>query len=107
MCTVSMIGDSFRDLYEPKIPEWFPGIVPTQPGLPRSPFVVPDGMEPKITRKEFDDLKKEIELMKDLLKRAVQYDKDNNEPYCETAEKMMLLRLIAKAVGVNIEDVLK
>ena len=57
---------------------------------------------PQITRKEFEDLKKEVEILADLLKRAIKYDEVNNEPHCETDEKMALLRAVAKAGGVEL-----
>ena len=87
MCTVSMIGDHFGD-------KW--------------------GQEPyktyfedlnKVTRAEFEQLKREVEEMKSLLKRAKKYDEDNGEPDCEIEDKIALLRKIAKMVGVDLDDV--
>jgi len=38
----------------------------------------------------------------DLVKRAAEYDKNNNEPNCELEEKKQALRVIAKEMGVKI-----
>lgn len=103
-----MVGDGFRDRWAPKIPEWFPdGLPPTSapvipPDTGRPLPYAPNWPAPVITRKEFEDLKKEVELLAELLKRAVAYDEANGEPACETDEKMALLRAIAKAVGVEL-----
>lgn len=98
-----MIGDGFRDHWEPRMPQWYP---PASPGGPHVWDGNPKGVTtvgaPQITRKEFEDLKKEVELLADLLKRAIKYDEANNEPHCETDEKMALLRAVAKAVGVDL-----
>jgi hypothetical protein len=58
-----------------------------------------------ISREEFDSLKKEVLEMKELLKRALDYDKRNNEPNCEMEEKVALLKKVAEYVGVTLEDV--
>lgn len=87
MCVVSMIGDHYGDKWR-NPPDWtfIPGVSPTQ--------------------QEFDELKKEVQEMKELLKRAKQYDIDNNEPDCEIDDKVAVLKKIAKLVDVNLEDVL-
>jgi hypothetical protein len=58
------------------------------------------------SRQEFDALKKEVEDMKELLKRAKLYDEQNNEPNCEIKEKMEFLRNVAKLVGIDLDDVI-
>lgn len=97
MCTVSMIGDFYRDKWKdwdpmrPLIPQPIPGqVIPA----------------PEITKQEFDELRKEVQDMKELLRRAKIYDEENGETDCEIDEKMDLLRRIAKLVGVDLEDVL-
>lgn len=62
---------------------------------------------PQISREEFEELKRDVKEMKELLKRAKKYDEDNNEPNCEIDEKMDLLKRVAKLVGVELDDVLK
>lgn len=85
-----MIADHYREKWEPR--QWFP---PPQISIPA------------IGGYEFDALKKEVEELKKLLARAAKYDKDNGEPECEVEDKMALLRKVAKAVGVELDDVLK
>ena len=91
MCTVSMVGDHYKDIFQPK--PWFP-----QPGqtFPVAP----------VSRHEFDELKRQVEEMKSLLKRAKEYDERNDEPHCEVEEKMEVLRMVAKLVGVDLSDVI-
>lgn len=62
---------------------------------------------PEVSKLEFDQLKKEVIEMKELLRKAKIYDEENNEPDCEIETKMNFLREIAKLVGVELDDVLK
>jgi hypothetical protein len=84
-----MIGDHFND-------KW------TQPPYQQIFTNIPD-----VSRAEFEALKKEVEEMKALLKRAKEYDEKNNEPNCEIEEKMAMLRKFADAVGIDLDDVIK
>ena len=88
MCVVSMIGDHYRD-------KW------TQPQYPAS-WSYP----PQVTQQQFEELKKEVLEMKELLKRALKYDEDNNQPNCEIEQKMDFLRQVAKSVDIDLDDVL-
>lgn len=89
MCTVSMIGDHFSEKWkQPPYQQIFTNI-------------------PDVSREEFEALKKEVEEMKALLKRAKEYDEKNNEPNCEIEEKMAMLRKFADAVGIDLDDVIK
>ncbi len=101
MCTVSMVGDFYRDKWNDR--PWFPS-VPAVP-FPNSQTVI--HMPSQIAREEFDELKREVADMKELLKRAKEYDERTGQPDCEMDEKMDLLRKVAKLVGVDIDDVLK
>ena len=102
MCTMSMVGDHYRELWQGS--PWYP----VGPDVP-----MPGGAggitiaAPQVSRAEFDDFKRQVLEMKELLKRAKAYDEANGEPDCEIDEKMDLLRRIAKVVGVNLDDVLK
>ena len=84
-----MIGDHFHDKWkQPPYQQIFTNI-------------------PDVSRAEFEALKKEVEEMKALLKRAKEYDEKNNEPNCEIEEKMAMLRKFADAVGIDLDDVIK
>lgn len=98
MCVVSMVGDFYDDKWKGQ--PWYP---PTTSVTPSVRIVVP----PPITREEFDALKREVQDMKELLKRAKEYDERNGEPDCEIDEKMEKLRKVAELVGVSLDDVLK
>jgi len=92
MCVVSMIGDHYNEKWEP---------------LTWSPKTTWTFTTTGPTQQEFDDLKKEVLEMKELLKKAKIYDEENGEPDCEVEEKFDLIRKIAKLVDVDLEDVLK
>jgi len=101
MCVVSMVGDHFNDRFR-KEPDW-------QKYFPSSP-VAPtprDGCRPllPIDREEFDRLKKQVEEMHELLRKAKQYDESTNQSHCEMEDKVALLKHIAKQFGVDMKDV--
>lgn len=88
MCVVSMVGDHYNDKWRDKNWNW-PSTLTQNP----------------ISREEFDALRKEVLEMKQLLLRAVEYDKRNNEPSCEMEEKVALLKRVAELVGVDLEEI--
>lgn len=83
--------------------KWFPK------GHPQQYFQQPitNPFVPPVDRQEFDQLKKEVEEMISLLKRAKEYDEKNNEPDCELEGKITLIRKVCEAVGVNIDEIFK
>lgn len=113
MCVVSMIGDHYGEKWWPKES---PYTIPIQPlpddlPFPKKPFKQYDwdkifNRPAEVSKKEFDALKKEVEELKELLKRAKKYDEANNEPNCEIEDKMKLLRKVAEAVGINLDEVI-
>ena len=92
MCTVSMIGDGWR--------QQFPERWPNYP-LQQLPAI------PEISRIEFDALKKEMEELKKLLEAAKKFDDATGQPNCEMEDKVALIKNIARAVGVNMDDIFK
>lgn len=96
MCVVSMVGDHYREDWIQKWPTSYPSV----------PFPGTDKTYPmeQVSRREFDELKKQVEEMVALLKRAKEYDERNGEPDCEMDEKMDLLRRVAKLVGVDLDQ---
>ena len=72
MCVVSMIGDHYHDKWK-----WVEPIINPNQYIPNYNISV------GISREEFEQLKKEVLEMKELLKRAVKYDIENNEPNCK------------------------
>lgn len=98
MCVVSMAGDWYKD-------KW------SQPDSPFNPIISQPITQPymvhisNITREEFDSLKKEILEMKDLLTRALEYDRRNNEPHCEMEDKVALLKKVAEVFGVDLSEI--
>ena len=108
MCTVSMVSDHYLEKWKYK-PDggWTnpdPGFIPPNPNPWAPPPAYIPNWNPPVTKQEFEELKKEVLEMKQLLKRALKYDEDNNEPHCELDDKIKALKLIADAVGVSLED---
>lgn len=98
MCVVSNIGDVWGKKWT-EHPPW-----PLQP----HPVDIQIGqIFPQVPRQEFDALKKEVELLGELLKAAKKYDRETGQPDCEQEDKMKLLRKVAEAVGINLDDYLK
>lgn len=101
MCTVSMIGDHYRDRFPEKYPGWFPG-APTQ-GQSQRPIIIQQPSS--VSKEEFEALRRDVEEMKALLKRAKIYDEANGEPDCEMDEKVALLKKVAELVGVDLSEI--
>jgi len=92
MCTYSMVGDVARD--------WFPQRYPWTTASPTTWTV------DLVSKDEFEALKRDVELIKEMLKAAKVYDEKNGEPECETAEKVALIKKLAELVGVSLTDAL-
>lgn len=108
MCTVSMIGDYYQDKWKDIVyPNWPPTAQPQPFPYPYPTPVTVGSYIPPPSREEFEALKKEVLEMKELLKRAVKYDEDNNQPHCEQDEKIAILKKVAEMVGITLEDVFK
>lgn len=100
MCVVSMIADHFREKWDqpwrtnptppraPFVPEP-PAYPPFFPVLPPTP-----NQEPPITDEE-------IREFRELLRRARKYDRENNQPDCETEQKLKDLLELAEKLGVR------
>lgn len=99
MCVVSMIGDHAKEVWPKRYP-WF-----GQPYLPQG--IAPDVSPRAPSQAEFDQLKREVENLKELLIRAKKYDEQNDEPACEMEDKVKFLRMVAESVGVNLDEVFK
>ena len=60
---------------------------------------------PGISKEDFEAFRKEFLEFKDLVKRALKYDVDNNQPDCEVDDKVNAVRKIAEQLGIDMEDV--
>jgi hypothetical protein len=88
MCAVSMVMDHYRDKWRPLVPQpW--ETAPSSWTLP-----VPSPISPA-----------EIEEFRRLLERAREYDRKNNEPDCELAEKRDAVKELADRLGVKVDFV--
>lgn len=89
MCIVSNIGDQWSQQRWPQI----------QPVIEKISIGV--------SREEFDALKREIESLKELLLAAKKYDKETGQPDCEQDKKVEIIKKVAEALGVNMDEVFK
>jgi len=105
MCVVSMVGDHYNQKWnEPVYKDLIDRITTTKTGTNTLATYMNWNL---VTREEFDSLKKEVEEMKELLKRAVEYDERNNEPHCEIEEKVEVLKKVAELLEVNLDDIFR
>jgi hypothetical protein len=86
----SMVGDA----YGRTLPQQYPWVINNPP----------TDLAP--TKAEFDALKREVQEMHELLKVAKRLDDLTDQPDCEQEDKVALLRKIATAVGIDLDDVL-
>jgi len=92
MCVVSNLGDQWGQTFPYRYPT-----IPTD-----STIVITPGET--VTREEFDALRKEVEELKILLLAAKRFDRETGQEDCEMDEKVRLIKEIAEAVGVDLED---
>ncbi len=97
MCVVSNVGDYYGQRFQPYQPQIGGGIGGLGSGSILS----------SISREEFDQLKREVLEMKDLLLKAKEIDAKTGQPDCEQEDKVALLKAVAKAVGVSLDEVFK
>jgi hypothetical protein len=93
-----MVSDHFIDKQKENKPWVNPYIFPTDKWIPYNP---------PATKEDIEDLREEIEDLKDLLKRAIKYDADNNQPKCEDAVKKEVLIKLGELVGIDLKEILK
>ncbi len=103
MCSVSMIANH----YDGKFDEWKRVIGPTYP-TPYPPYdpgrsVGGSAFNP-ISRGEFEALQREVREMKELLTKALEYDKMTNQAECSNEDKLDRLEKIAKFAGIDCDD---
>jgi hypothetical protein len=90
MCVMSMIMDHYGDKWQPLVPPaTYPVSVPWPVVLPATapvPLVSPE----------------EVAEFRRLLERAREYDRRNNEPDCELAEKRERVKDLARQLGIDV-----
>ncbi len=94
MCAVSMVGDHYNPQFQPYV----------------QPLQGAGGMSQlfqQISRAEFDELKRQVLEMKDLLIKAKEIDDKTGQPDCEQEDKVRILKAIAKAFDVDLSAVFK
>lgn len=97
MCMVSAVGDNFKDQWKARKSILTPDDVWDALGKTRA-------FNP-VERKEFEELKKEIEALKKVLIAAKIYDEETGQKDCDIDEKVDLIKKVANAVGVDLSEV--
>lgn len=115
MCTVSNIGDNFRNNF-PNNYHWYD---PNKTGNP-PPYIPPTSVSPYTitkplvdsrflptppSREEFNKLKADVEALRELLKAAKIYDEKTGQKDCEADEKVEFIKLLAKYLDVDMKGV--
>lgn len=95
MYSVSLVGDQ----RQPPWPGNWPNAVPPY----NPPISMP--LVPQVNRQEFDRLKAEVEQMRKELEAARAQDIAEGNPDCEMEEKVVMLKAIAKAFGIDLSGV--
>jgi hypothetical protein len=103
MCVVSMIADHYQEKWH----DWKEYIITPTAEPWKNPSTTTLNLTWGPTKEEFDALKKEVEDMKALLKKAKIYDEVNNEPDCEMEQKIDFIKQIAKFVGIDVDELFK
>lgn len=96
MCAVSNVGDYYSQ-------KWQHHQYPTGSGMGQQGGTMPLYA---VSREEFETLKKEVLEMKDLLIKAKEIDTKTRQKDCEMEQKLKVLRAVADAVGISLDDVL-
>lgn len=108
MCAVSAISDNYKDNFHEKYPwikPWVnPDPYPSEPVIPPTPAPNLVDLDKYATREQIEELRKDLEELKKLIKAAIKYDEATNQPHCEDEQKMDLIRRVAEAVGVDLKD---
>lgn len=105
MCVYSLVVDHFTDKWRPYVPAWPPeGTGGNGIGVPPNITI---GITSPLTQAEIDQFRRDVAEFKILLERAREYDRRNNEPECESDEKLTILKKIAAALDIDLTEVLK
>ena len=92
MCVVSNIGGG----YAKTVPERWPWV-----GGTPAPAIIPEA----VSRGEFDALKRTVERMERELRAARAQDIAEGNPDCQHGDKVALVKKLAEAFGLDLEDV--
>lgn len=120
MCTVSNVGDYWRD----RLPNTHPWVVPYNPnpipGINPSPMpginpgmidplnnrtVIVQTIPPEVSKADIEALRNELEELKKLLKAAMKFDQATGQSECHMDAKVQMIKDVAKLVGVDMDEV--
>lgn len=100
MCVVSAVGDYWKRDFEKKYPDVFETIT-TWPIVNGAQQIDISGLA---TKDDIEQIRKELTALKDLLKAAIKFDEEADQPHCENEDKIALIKKVADMVGVDLKD---
>lgn len=95
MCVVSNIGDAGRKIFDPWV----------EPNPAPPPYAPPYQIKPGVTRDEFEQLQRDMEALRELLRAAQKVDRAQGLADCEMEEKVSFIKAVAELLDVSLEDV--
>ena len=102
MCVVSAVIDNYEqwrpNIFKKYDTEDWPTLLP-----PQDNKIYPFNYASK---EEVEELRKEIQMLKDILIKAKLFDDETGQMDCEKVEKVAMLKKIAKALDIDLDDVL-
>jgi hypothetical protein len=102
MCVVSMVGDHYNDKWRDRWPDIWPK--PDRSSDPEDTKRKVEKILEQIHKSELDKLREEVKELKKLWDSARKYDEANGESECQLEEKVALIKALAKALGVDMSD---
>lgn len=107
MCVVSMVGDHYKNIFEgddfrKRYDDWATPSWPNIPSWPPKPDAV-SRQEFNEAMNKLEELKRKVEEMIALMKKAAEYDRKNNQPSCEKEDKIKFLREISEKFGIDFD----
>lgn len=101
MCVVSMVVDHYGEKWQRELTWPTTNPTPNWNTIPSTTQVELDKL-----KLQHEELKREVENMRELLKKAKLYDEVNDEPDCAKDEKIEIVKRVAAAMGVDLGDLL-
>lgn len=106
MCVYSTVSDYWQKDFERKYPSVYEWVEQSRTPLDSVVRPTPSKEDRSIpaTKEDIQNLRKEIESLKKLLKAASTFDEETDQAHCETEEKVALIKKVAELVGVDLSD---
>lgn len=107
MCVVSNVGDYWKNTNPNERHPWvsIPAVMPIAQPMPNVSLPNVTRIVEYATKDDIEKLRKEMTELRELLTAAKKFDEAQGEPDCEMDEKVALIKMFAKAVGVDMSQI--